>query len=59
MDLLIWPGMNRMYRLVLAGPGDSFETLSEHDTPDEAVRAKRDAERAALSAFVDLGRIRA
>lgn len=40
MELRICPGWNKLYRLALVGPGDSFDTLSEHDTPEDAVAAK-------------------
>ena len=33
MELRITPGFNKLYRLALIGPGDCFQSLSEHDTP--------------------------
>ena len=40
MELCITPGMSKLYRLALVGPGDSFEPLSEYGTPEGALAAK-------------------
>lgn len=40
MGLCITPGWDKLYRLALVGPGSSFDTLSEHDTPEDAIAAK-------------------
>ncbi|WP_420478277.1 hypothetical protein [Brevundimonas sp. FT23028] len=44
--LLICPGINRLYRLALVGPGTLWEALGEFDTPEQAIAAKRAAEKA-------------
>lgn len=57
MDLCITPGMNKLYRLALVGPGDRFEALSEHDTPEAAVAAKLRAQAAADDALAQLNKL--
>lgn len=59
MELRIAPGLTSPYRLALVEQDDTFTTLSEHDTPDAAVAAKRRAERAADCADMLLRRIAA
>lgn len=58
MELRICPGIEKLYRLALVD-GDEFSTLSEHDTPDEAVAAKQRARSAADEATLSLKRIAA
>ena len=56
MQMMIWPGMTRVYRLVLVidVQGGDYETVSEHDSMDEAVSAMRRAERACADAALAL-----
>lgn len=44
--LQIWPGVERIYRVVIAYPSGDYETVSEHDDADSAVAAKRAGEAA-------------
>jgi hypothetical protein len=57
MELRICPGINKLYRLALVEGDDSFTTLSEHDTPAQAVMAKFRAEVAADLAELRLAHI--
>lgn len=40
MELRICPGIDKAFRLALVGPGDRFETLSGHDTLEDAAAAR-------------------
>ena len=57
MELRICPGWNKLYRLALVGPGDRFEALSEHDTPEAAIAAKLRAQAAADDALAQLNKL--
>lgn len=57
MDLRITPGVDKLFRLALVGPGDRFETLSEHDTPEAAIAAKLRAQAAAEDALAQLNKL--
>lgn len=57
MGPCITPGMNKLYRLALVGPGDSFEALSEHDTPEHAMAAKLLARAAQARADLMLNKV--
>jgi len=57
VELLIWPGIERVYRLVLAYPNGDYETVSEHDTPEQAIDAKDHARAAAADAVIALSEI--
>lgn len=57
MDLCITPGMKKLYRLALVGPGDRFEALSEHDTPEGAIAAKLLAQAASDDALAQLNKL--
>lgn len=57
MDLCITPGVDKLYRLALVGPGDRFEALSEHDTPEAAIAAKLRAQAAADDALAQLNKL--
>ncbi len=57
MDLCITPGVDKLYRLALVGPGDRFEALSEHDTPEAAIAAKLRAQAAAEDALAQLNKL--
>lgn len=57
MDLCITPGADKLFRLALVGPGDRFEALSEHDTPEAAIAAKLRAQAAAEDALAQLNKL--
>ncbi|WP_298700923.1 hypothetical protein [uncultured Brevundimonas sp.] len=57
MDLCITPGVDKLFRLALVGPGDRFEALSEHDTPEAAIAAKLRAQAAADDALAQLNKL--
>lgn len=57
MDLCITPGVDKLFRLALVGPGDRFEALSEHDTPEAAIAAKLRAQAAAEDALAQLNKL--
>lgn len=57
MELRICPGWNKLYRLALVGPGERFEALSEHDTPEAAVSAKLRAQAASDDALAQLNNL--
>lgn len=59
MELRICPGIEKMYRLALVEADDSFSTLSEHDTPAQAIAARDRARLAADQAAHDLRKIAA
>lgn len=56
MEMRIWPGMKRAFRLVLLD-GEFFNTLSEHHTIEGAVRAMRAQTKSCDKAARDLQRI--
>lgn len=45
-SLIICPGIRKLYRLALVGPGARWEALGEFDTPEQVIAAKRAAEKA-------------
>lgn len=53
-EMLIWPGIENLYRVVIAYPNGDYETVSEHDTPEQAVDAKDNARSAAADALIAL-----
>lgn len=53
-DLQIWPGTERIYRLVIAYADGDYETVSEHDDAADAVVARFRAEAAAKLALRQL-----
>lgn len=55
--LQIWPGLDRLYRLVIAYPSGDYETVSEHDDAEEAVNARDHAKAAAADALIALAEI--
>lgn len=57
MKLCITPGIDKLYRLALVGPGDRFEALSEHDTPEAAIAAKLRAQAASDDALFQLSKL--
>lgn len=57
MELCITPGVDKLFRLALVGPGDRFEALSEHDTPEAAIAAKLRAQAAADDALAQLNKL--
>lgn len=57
MSLHITPGRIKLYRLALVGPGDCFQSLSEHDTPTDAIAAKLLAQAAMDDATHQLNRL--
>lgn len=57
MELCITPGVDKLFRLALVGPGDRFEALSEHDTPEAAIAAKLRAQAAADDALAQLTKL--
>ena len=57
MELRITPGFNKLYRLALIGPGDCFQSLSEHDSPADALAAKLLAQAAMDDATLQLNRL--
>jgi len=56
-ELLIWPGVERIYRVVIVYPNGDYETVSEHDTPEAACDAKDNARSAAADALIALSEI--
>jgi len=46
-EFRVWPGIERVYRLVILHGRDDYETITEADSVREIISAKRRAERAA------------
>jgi len=61
VDLIICPGIEKMYAVAVTTPVGGFERVSEHDTPTAALNARDDAKAAAADALIalsEIGRVR-
>ena len=47
VELLICPGIDKLYAVAVATPDGGFERVSEHDTPTQALDARDNARSAA------------
>lgn len=54
MDLIICPGIDKLYAVAVTTPAGGFERVSEHDNPEDACLAKFRAEVAADLALIQL-----
>ena len=54
MEIIITPGIDRLYAVAVTTPDGGFERVSEHDTPEAACAAKLSAAIAAAKARADL-----
>lgn len=57
MELLICPGIAKLYAVAVATPDGGFERVSEHDTPTQALDARDNARSAAADALIALSEI--
>lgn len=56
-DLIIIPGIEKLYAVAEVTPAGWTERLSEHDTPAQALNARDDAKAAAADALIALSEI--
>lgn len=54
MELRICPGNHQLYRVALVEADDTFTTLSEHDTPEQACVERARLQLGALAALMAL-----
>lgn len=57
MEVLICPGVDRLYAVAVVTSDGGFERVSEHDTPCEALDARDNAKAAAADALIALSEI--
>lgn len=57
MEVVICPGFNKLYRVALVDGAGSFQVLSEHDAPEQALAAKLLARAAQARADLMLNKI--
>lgn len=57
VDLIVCPGIEKMYAVAVTTPSGGFERVSEHDDPTSALDARDNARAAAADALIALSEI--
>lgn len=57
LQVIVCPGLAKLYAIAVTTPDGGFERVSEHDTPTDAIDARDHAKAAAADALIALREI--